>query len=208
MNIENVPERIAKLPRDDRGYLVPWFVAWVDGKPDFRVIEGGRIFEALKEKRCWVCGEKLGRYLAFVIGPMCAINRITSEPPSHRDCALFAARACPFLTMPRMKRNERAKPEGYQEPAGYHIPRNPGVALVWITQGFTPIRANGGLLFSVGAPAELLWFCEGRPATRMEVMESIDSGLVFLREAAVRDGPAALTQLKAQLGEALKLVPA
>jgi hypothetical protein len=119
MNIENVPERIAKLPRDDRGYPVPWFVAWVDGRPDFRVIEGGRIFEALKERRCWVCGEKLGRYLAFVIGPMCAINRITSEPPSHRDCALFAARACPFLTMPRMKRNERAKPEGYQEPAGF-----------------------------------------------------------------------------------------
>jgi hypothetical protein len=203
-----MPERIAKLPRDDRGYPVPWFVAWIDGKPDFRVIEAGRIVEAVKQRRCWVCGEKLGRFLAFVIGPMCAINRITSEPPSHRECAVFAARACPFLTMPKMKRNERAKPEGYQEPAGFHVPRNPGVALVWITHHFTPIRTDGGVLFQVYTPLEVLWFCEGRPATRMEVMESIESGLVFLREAADRDGPAALRQLKAQLGEALKLVPA
>jgi hypothetical protein len=207
MGTIEMPDRIAKLPRDDRGYPVPWFVAWVNGKPDFRVIEADRIIEAVKQRRCWVCGEKLGRFLAFLIGPMCAVNRITSEPPSHRECAIFAARVCPFLTMPKMKRNERAKPEGYQEPVGTHIPRNPGVALVWITHHFTPIRTDGGVLFQVYTPLEVLWFCEGRPATRMEVMESIESGLVFLREAADQDGPAALLQLKAQLGEALKLVP-
>jgi len=31
------------LPIDpDRGYPVPWFVAWVNGKPDFRVIGVGK----------------------------------------------------------------------------------------------------------------------------------------------------------------------
>jgi hypothetical protein len=39
-------------------------------------------------------------------------------------------------------------------------------------------------------------------------MESINSGMIFLREAAERDGPPAVKQLETQLGEALKLVPA
>ena len=31
-----MPSRIAALPVDERGYPVPWFVAWIDGKPEFR----------------------------------------------------------------------------------------------------------------------------------------------------------------------------
>ena len=30
-----MPARIARLPRDDRGYPVPAFVPWQDGKPYF-----------------------------------------------------------------------------------------------------------------------------------------------------------------------------
>jgi hypothetical protein len=28
-----VPQHMAGLPRDERGYIVPWFVAWHDGRP-------------------------------------------------------------------------------------------------------------------------------------------------------------------------------
>jgi hypothetical protein len=28
-----VPAHMAGLPRDERGYIVPWFVAWHDGRP-------------------------------------------------------------------------------------------------------------------------------------------------------------------------------
>ena len=174
--VENIPPRIAKLPTDARGYPVPWFVAWIDGAPDFRVVEQGRIGEAILDQRCWICGEKLGRYLAFVIGPMCAVNRISSEPPSHRECAEFAARACPFLTMPKMKRNEKGLPEDYQAPAGVFIKRNPGVAVLWISESYHLIKDRGGVLFEVGKPVEVLWFAEGRKATRAEIMESITSG--------------------------------
>ncbi len=169
--IEKIPPRVAKLPTDARGYPVPWFVAWIDGAPDFRVVEQGRIGEAILDQRCWICGEKLGRYLAFVIGPMCAVNRISSEPPSHRECAEFAARACPFLTMPKMKRNEKGLPEDYQAPAGVFIKRNPGVAALWISESYHLIKAPGGVLFEVGKPVEVLWFAEGRKATRAEIME-------------------------------------
>src|SRR5438132_506337 len=83
--------RISQLPIDDAGRPVPWFVAWVDGKPEFRVVGPGKREEAYAKRKCWVCGQQLGSYLVFVIGPMCALNRISSEPPSHKDCAIFAA---------------------------------------------------------------------------------------------------------------------
>lgn len=31
--------------------------------------------------------------MTFVVGPMCELNRISGEPPSHRECAEFSA-AC------------------------------------------------------------------------------------------------------------------
>ena len=38
----------------------------------------------------------MGVHKAFVIGPMCAVNRVIApEPPSHRDCGTFSARVLP-----------------------------------------------------------------------------------------------------------------
>src|SRR4030095_12652609 len=80
-----MPSRMAKLPRDARGYPVPRFVSWYDGKPDFRIADTRYLEHCFRARTCWLCGELLGRYLAFVIGPMCAVNRTTAEPPCHRD---------------------------------------------------------------------------------------------------------------------------
>jgi hypothetical protein len=186
---------------------VPWFVQWFDGdkpsdyghgRPDFRVVDNRKMFEALKYLRCWICGEQLGRYFNFVIGPMCALNRITSEPPSHRDCALFAVAACPFMVMPKMKRRENDLPEGILTPAGVHIPRNPGVMVVWPTFTYRRFRTQAeshgdvsiaaGHLIRIGKLAgPLEWFCEGRKATVEEIMHSIDSGLPQLLNACKLD---------------------
>lgn len=204
-----LPYRIAELPIDERGYPVPWFVAWFDGKPDFRVVDPRKFGDAVRFKKCWVCGEQLGKHLGFVIGPMCAVNRISSEPPSHRDCAMYAVRACPFLANPNMRRNEHKLPDEVQAAAGVMIRRNPGVTLLWMTQSYKVIQdGNKGYLIEVGEPNEVLFFKEGRKATREEVMESIDSGLPFLRDAAKQDGPKAEAFLEKQLSKALQLVPA
>jgi hypothetical protein len=203
----NIPDRIAKLPTDKRGIPVPWFVAYPNGEPDFRVIESGRIQEAYRDQKCWICGEKLGRFLAYTIGPMCAITRTSSEAASHRECSLYAVRVCPFLTRPHMKRNEREKPEGCQEPAGIHLDRNPGVVAVWITFDFAVMRVDRGILFPIGEPLEVLLYCEGRQATRAEILESIAGGLPSLRELAEKDGPEAVAELEQQHQAALKLLP-
>lgn len=205
-----VPERMKRLPKDPtRPYLVPWFVAWIDDKPDFRVIREGGIEDAHRLGLCWLCGQPRGRYGAYVIGPMCAVNRVSAEPPSHRECAIYAARVCPFLTRPTMRRRDLPDDLGTTNPAGEMIRRNPGVALVWISRDYRPfLDPNGGVLFDVGEPTETLWFAEGRPASRDEVLASIDSGLPILRDMAEQDGPDAVTMLDGMHRRALELVPA
>ena len=202
------PRRIAALPADRHGYPVPWFVATIDGTPDFRVIKPGAIRDALRFRLCWICGQPAGANAAFVIGPMCAVNRVSAEPPSHRDCAIYAATHCPFLTRPGMRRRDTALPDGHVDPAGVMIARNPGVALVWVTRRWQPFNTDGGVLFDVGDPVETLWFAQGRPATRGEVEASIASGLPLLRAEAVQEGARAVVELDRQHRAALALVPA
>lgn len=211
-----LPARMSHLPRDHRGYPVPWFVAFVDGKPDFRVIRQHGIATAYSKKICWLCGQPLGVNLAFVIGPMCAVNRVTSEPASHTDCAMFAAQACPFLIHPAAKRRESNIPENSSAAAGLGHPRNPGGALVWVSSNYRPFKVpTGGYLFNVGAPHKLddgglsvFWFKEGKPATRAEAYQILRAGMPILIEAAQLDGPPAIEALTRQYQAALFLLPA
>ncbi len=185
VTLPEMPPRVAALPRDARGYPVPWFVHWENGVPYFRIIGMGKMAEAVRFERCWVCGQPRGRNFSFVIGPMCAINRTSGEPPCHLDCATFAAKACPFLTHPKMRRNTKDIPgERFTSPT--HHDRNPGAAGVWSTRSFKVIRGLAGeALFEMGPPSEVSWWSEGRPATREEIVESMKSGLVLLEGMAL-----------------------
>lgn len=205
-----LPERMRDLPVSPRGYPVPYFVAWVNGEPDFRVMDGKKLNEALRWKLCWLCGQRmLGRHVAFVIGPMCAVNRTSAEPPSHRECAEYAVRACPFLTRPDARRRETNVPDGVVDPAGEMLRRNPKASLIWITKNPKPVSDDrGGILFNVGAPVETSWWFEGRPATRAEVLESFETGLPILEEMARKDGPEVVAVFERMKATALTLVPA
>lgn len=232
-----LPERMKHLPIDHRGYPVPWFAAWVDdagdecpaghGKPDHRVIRGraandnrrdgrGGVQVAVQQQTCWVCGRKLPLMGSragfvpvgvFVIGPMCAINRVSAEPPSHAECADWSARACPFLSRPHARR----RPTGYEDLAaspGTMIERNPGVTMVWHARDYRLQAVENGRLFRIGDPAKIATYCEGRPATHAEVMESIDSGYPKLLEAAEAEGPDAVAALGQMRARAIALLDA
>lgn len=204
-----MPDRVAALPRNRAGYPVPFFVATVDGEPDFRVTKTFAHVACLADRRCWICGQRGGADLAaFTIGPMCAVNRITSEPPSHVECAEYAAKACPFLSRPGMVRRERGLPAA-RTAAGTMIKRNPGVALVWVTHQWTTFPQGNGLLFELGEPSAVSWWAHGRPATRSEVVASITSGMPLLEECCV--GPHYLedvAELTEQYERALRYLPA
>jgi hypothetical protein len=186
------------LPIDERGFPVPWFVAFIDGKPDFRIIRPGGITRALNGQTCWLCGQPLGAYRAFVIGPMCTVNRVTSEPPSHLECAHFAVQACPFMLNPSMRRSQREKPPETIGPVGIHLDRNPGAMCIWITKvgRFRPEQVGHGVLISLhGEPVRVEWWARGRLATRAEVELSISGGLPELKRMAAMDGPDAEREL-------------
>jgi hypothetical protein len=186
-----MPPRIAVLPRDERGYPVPFFVAWMEDKPEFRAMSRQSLQAALERGLCWVCGQPRLANDVFVIGSMCAVNRVSSEPPSHSECARWSASACPFLSRPKMiRRKGGGMPEEFNG-AGIAIERNPGVTLLWFTRrkGWKTEVHNGGYLFRFTCePLKVEWYREGRAATRAEILESIDSGMPILREAASLDG--------------------
>lgn len=192
-----LPQRMQKLPVDARGYPVPWFVGNPNGVFDFRVIRAGGIEEAIRRKTCWLCGDMLGSYISFVIGPMCAVTRTTSEPGSHYACACFAVRACPFLINPAMRRSPRDLPEGTEDPAGIMIERNPGASCLWVTRSFKRFNAGNGMLISVGEPIDVEWWAKGRHATREEVQASINSGLpLLLKNAPEEEHPYVIEAVK------------
>jgi hypothetical protein len=197
-NLPPLPQRMRTLPVDERGYPVPYFVAWIDGKPDHRVADPAKLISAHRCGVCHLCGQRLGAYKAFVVGPMCGVNRISSDPPSHRECAEWAAVVCPFLTRPKAKRREANLPGGHGDPAGLMIKRNPGVTLVWVTKSYEAVRAPGGIgaLFRMGEPTEVMFFAEGRAATRAEIDESVCTGLPLLEAPAAKEGPRAMRALE------------
>lgn len=209
--LPEAPPRIAALPIDKRGYPVPWFVATVDGEPDHRIMNGEKRLHAWNAKLCWICGQPLGgATVTFAIGPMCAVNRVSAEPPSHKECAEFSVKGCPFLSRPHAHRRESGMPEESVEPDGMMLRRNPGVILLWTTKRYTcgpfPLP-DGGVLFHTGEPQECLWFAEGRPATRDEVLASIESGLPTLQGVASEQGQGAEDALQEMLSTALTLIP-
>src|SRR4051812_16900869 len=65
----DMPARIKRLRVDHRGYPVPYFVAWINGRPDHRVVDGSKLWPAMNDRRCWICGQRLGANLAFALGP-------------------------------------------------------------------------------------------------------------------------------------------
>jgi hypothetical protein len=214
--ISNVPmpTRIKGLPRDDRGFPIPYFVITLpDGTRDFRIIDRGRLNKCVKRGLCWICGGRIGVYKAFVIGPMCSITRTTSEPPSHRECAEYACRTCPFLTKPRMRRNDKGfEVLGTVPPPGVCLERNPGVTCLWLSKDYEVFKAGTGaddFLIKVGDPVEVVWYAQGRAATRAEVQSSIDSGYPALEQAARddREPVAAMRELEAHRRTAARLLP-
>ena len=207
------PPAVQKLPTNKAGYRVPWFVAYIDDEPDFRVVRPRGITLAHRHNLCWICGEGLSAYKTFVVGPMCIINKVSAEPPSHRTCARYAAQVCPFLVRPSMRRRDVSDVEDTVAPAGVMIDRNPGVTALWTTKRYKPFVAPGGLegvLFDIGDANAVEWWAHGRTATRQEVLDSLESGMPLLEQACEQDDDpvSSRTMLSLMRLQAMRFVPA
>ena len=103
-----MPSRLAARPRDTRGYPIPWTAMLdLDGRPDFRVIDVEKVTMAVNLKCCAMCGEPLGRHLAFIGGPVSFKTRLFTDMPMHKECAIYAIQVCPWLAAPNMRYAEK-----------------------------------------------------------------------------------------------------
>lgn len=182
-DIPALPPHMSNRPLDKRGYPVPYFVAWVDGVPDFRVADSHKLDMCVNFEFCWLCGKPLGSHRVFVVGPMCTVNRISSEPPSHRACAEFAAAACPHMVRPTAKRREANLPEDRKEPRGIMVMDNPGAVALWESSSYSIDRTREGVIVDIGEPDAVDWWTKGHKTTRRdEVLPAFEASVTRLRK--------------------------
>lgn len=205
--LPDLPSRMSTRPLDERGYPVPWFVHYIEGKPDFRVIRPDGFIDAVRWKKCWVCGGRMGLYCSFVVGPMNVINRMTPEPPSHRECAEFAVKACPYLILPASRRRDKNVPEGTELPAGNMVDHKPTAVVIWITKHWRPTRVSNGYLIEMGPPTEVSWWKEGRVATRDEAKEQFEASFEIMMRTARDEGETSVARLEHRKAESLRYLP-
>jgi hypothetical protein len=142
--------------------------------------------------------------MTFVAGPMCGINRTSSEPPAHKECAEWSARNCPFLNNPEQTRRVDETVNALSGcVGGFSIQRNPGVSMLWTTDTYSVFPdglGKGGHLINMGEPSEVKWYACGRAATREEVLHSIETGISALEEMAAKQhgGLAYLAECRAR----------
>jgi hypothetical protein len=99
-----IPDRIARLPKDKRGYPIPWNVLrGVDDTPIFTVNDSEKHLEAIFKNLCPICGEPLGRWKWFTGGIRSAFdpNGAYYDLPGHHECEQFALSTCPYLALPQ-----------------------------------------------------------------------------------------------------------
>jgi hypothetical protein len=207
-----LPARMLELPRDHRGFPVPWFVQWQDGKPIFPAFDSRKFRSAVEDNRCWVCGGKLLPSFVFVIGPMCVVNRVTAEPPCHRECAEYSARACPFLSRPRMGRvpTDKYLPEGEEVSVigGIASTGNPGAAVTWTTNRYHVDHVENGVVIRIGPASSTRWWRHGHIASPEEAAEALRAGCErLMKTAATLDGEEGVAVLVQMIGRARKHLP-
>lgn len=208
-----MPGRVRALPRNRAGYPIPWFASTTpDGGRDLRVASTPRWWACVRERLCWICGQRRSRRDAFVVGPTAVVNRTTSEPPCHIDCAEYAAKACPYLTRPDMVRRPNGIPEGAGLP-GVAVLSNPGVTAVYVTTKWElfhpPDGAATDWLIRLGDPLSVSWWTQGRTATHPEAYDAMRAALPTLHELCDTDPDPDRSHriLTAQWRRAVRLLP-
>lgn len=158
------PKRMAALPKDPRGYPIPVLVYIdSDGKPDFRTTDIRKWIHAAKSRTCGICGEVMGRKIAFIGGPLTAKNRYFTDFAMHRDCAEYAVQVCPFIAARNFKYAEEYKEEEgvIKVVSSTMSAQRPTKFIVGITTSYEILRTDEGFVVRAGEWDELVWWENG-----------------------------------------------
>ena len=93
-----VPKLMQDLQIDERGYPIPYFVPFVNGKPNFKYQDAKKKEICRKYMKCHICGNRLfDKSFWFICGPLGYLNHVSSDEAMHEDCARFSMKYCPHL---------------------------------------------------------------------------------------------------------------
>lgn len=95
-----VPPKMRLLPRDKRGYPIPWLVQRdLTGRPFFVMNDSMKTMACGRRGLCSICGRKLERDVWLIGGPGAAFHEHGAylDPPMHHQCATYALKVCPYL---------------------------------------------------------------------------------------------------------------
>lgn len=160
-----IPQTIQSLPRDKRGYPIPWFVPDDAAKEsDLRFACPRKRSFAYTKRLCWVCGQKLDRLSVFIGGPFSAWNRRFSDWCMHPQCAEFSLACCPFLNGDMVKRAQKIDRPSFVG-AG-HIDDRPPLAGFYATS--LPVTMYPDKLFHPGGPRYVWWYRDGVKISNQE----------------------------------------
>lgn len=163
LNLPEMPEAIAALPRDERGYPTPWFTAEVNGsRSDLRIADGSKRVLAFNEHLCWVCGGALGKKdVVFVGGPMAVANRRFQDWASHPECARFSVAACPALNGVMRRRPGKEYPPDVRQRLGHleQLPPLVGLYYTLLSRGVELEKMSG--IFLPGPLCHVHWYEDG-----------------------------------------------
>lgn len=161
-----LPLHMKKLPRDQRGYPVPYNVAvGTDGKPVFKVQDMLKVHNCIHQRRCALCGKPVRGLMAFVGGPLSIGNRLFADPGMHQDCATYALRVCPMLAAPRWgyARHTRQVPGHIENIVSEQVstdrPERYGLGL---TSSYELVQVQGETYIHAAPFESVQWWKEGR----------------------------------------------
>src|SRR6266849_8195457 len=112
-----IPDHLSHLPVWHE-LPVPFTVMWIDGVPDFRIVDHEKKHRCVMERLCAICGKRMYTFW-FVGGPLSLEeSNLFMDPAQHEQCARYAIQTCPFLNGTRTKSNtaQPIPPEAGRDP--------------------------------------------------------------------------------------------
>ncbi|MEV8515902.1 hypothetical protein [Dactylosporangium sp. NPDC051484] len=155
--VPDLPAALAARPRDPRrGLPIPPvnLHPGPDGAPsavDFTTINTTTSTDLAADRRCSLCGEPMGYWVAFLGTPRAAELLRYTDPPGHPECMTAALTLCPHIAIARHRRARADRPGGGIMPPGAHGTKPDGWTL-GITRTYRSVfvAAHG---FTVYLPA-------------------------------------------------------
>lgn len=139
-----IPSFLKHPKVNKNGFPIPFFVGYVDGKPDFRLLDAKKQMYCIEQKLCAICGKKLIKHsYYFISGPNGYTNKISTDPAMHRACAEYSLNVCPHLHIEKTTRRETGIEHLKQEQGAIMLDKPPMLLLVK-ADNFSKVRHPDG----------------------------------------------------------------